>query len=229
MESTPISAGYATTISVLVNATDQDAGKLLFKLLNHPEESLRNHALQELLSHGQLEVLQHVVSRFNELPKDVLGKLPTEHPILSQALRHGFVSDDEQHHLNSVNLIEEMGDYESLPMLLTCLERPGNRQEVAQRLCLSLTNSLMNAIASFESHVPASLITVRSSFISALMKAIQRFRAHRKDSIIELFLNVFDTHHPGAFAMLIEIISNDNHPAHRSALTILRHSSNRRV
>lgn len=218
--------GLRRTLDVLRASPNLAADDLLVDLADLGLGDVRELALDAVLTRAHRDALIQLVARFHRLSESMQQRVRRAGGILSHAIRHSYLSDDEQVYANACALIRDVPAYDQISLVLGSLEQDSARRPQVAALVETLAERLAEEVESApEARSCADIEVVRRQFLASLEGSLRRYARHRTAAVVEAVLVASDP----SSTFVRGVLADAGHVCHSPMVDALRTSRDMRV
>ncbi len=212
-----------TTFEILSKTRNDSSVTALLAALEHNDPSVFEGVMKCLISRRNKVGHLAVLKRWHQLSPPQRELLTEGRGRMSGAIRDAvLVEDDDQLFQNACELVEQFGEFDLVPTLVTLAENQKSKHaEAATALVLRLVTRLSELV-----HAPRDYKdrrdpqAMRRYVVESLERSVERFRQHKRTELIEALVTL----NGSASGLLRKILDDPHHGCYLTVITTLTHS-----
>lgn len=214
--------GFQRTLSTLARTPNQSAAGVLLAAIEGPSAAVRNGGLGALAKRRDELSQRTMLGVFPELTTPEITALKDAPRQLRTTLRKLIAEHDPQSARLACHFVLTCGAFDEFPPLVAAACDPQHpAADVFASTVLDLARALHAELVAYR-RAPSGRDPsfARRWALTALTKAVEMFRDHRRREMLEAFLLITTPGNP----LLTQLLTDSQHPGHEPLLAMLRTS-----
>lgn len=214
---------FETTIATLTKSRNEAATPTLLAALATSEGQVFTGVVGALVQRRSKAGHASVVALWHSLGPAERAHFNGNRGRMATALREAVLSADAQLFANGCEIARAVDEFDLLPTLVTLAEQNNSdRAKPALALALELVARLEKmSHDSIDARDQQNTDVIRQAVLECLQRSVERFRAHRRNELIEAFVSLSGPENPA----LLAILNAPHHPCFATVVDILSRSA----